>query len=276
MLLNQLILNNVQNILDKFKLNNKIALVTGGTSGIGFSMAVGLAQAGAKICVNDIRDDKLGEAKNQFGELGIDVFTINFDVSNEADVDRGISIIEEEVGDIGILVNNAGIIKRSPILEMPLADFKQVLDINLVSPLIVSRRVVPNMIKDGAGKIINICSMMSEYGRNSVSAYASAKGGLKLLTKNMCCEWAKHNIQVNAIGPGYIITVLTKDFAQSDHPFNKLVMTRTPANRWGEVDDLVGAAVFLSSAASNFINGQVIYVDGGILANFGYVEGEND
>ena len=266
----------MQNILDNFKLNNKIALVTGGTSGIGFSMAVGLAQAGAKISVNDISDDKLEEAKKQFGELGINVFTVNFDVSNENDVDRGISIIEKKVGTIGILINNAGIIKRSPILEMPTADFKQVLEINLVSPLIVSKRVVPNMIKDGAGKIINICSMMSEYGRNSVSAYASAKGGLKLLTKNMCCEWARYNIQVNGIGPGYIKTALTTGLTQKDHPFNKLIMSRTPANRWGEVDDLAGAAVFLSSGASQFINGQIIYVDGGILANFGYVEGENE
>lgn len=265
----------MQNILDKFRLNKKITLVTGGTSGIGFLMAVGLAQAGATICVNDIRDEKLKEAKKHFSELGIDVFTLNFDVSNEADVDKGISIIEKEVGDIGILINNAGIIKRSPILEMPITDFKQILDINLVSPLIVSKRVVPNMIKNGEGKIINICSMMSEYGRNSVSAYASSKGGLKLLTKNMCCEWAKHNIQVNGIGPGYIKTILTEEFAQNDHPFNKLVMMRTPANRWGEANDLVGAAVFLSSVASEFINGHVIYVDGGILANFGYVEGEN-
>lgn len=266
----------MQNILEKFKLNNKIALVTGGTSGIGFTMAVGLAQAGAEICVNDIREEKLEEAKKQFGELGINVFVTKFDVSNETDVDRGISIIEKEVGNIDILINSAGIIKRSLILDMPVADFKQVLDINLVSPLIVSKRVVPNMIKGGGGKIINICSMMSEYGRNSVSAYASAKGGLKLLTKNMCCEWAKHNIQVNGIGPGYIKTVLTEDFVREGHPFNKLVMTRTPANRWGEADDLVGAAVFLASHASEFINGHVIYIDGGILANFGYVEGENN
>jgi len=265
----------MQNILNKFKLDGKIALVTGGTSGLGFNMAVGLAQAGAKICVNDISDQKLKDAKKQFGDLGIDVFAINFDVSDETGVDTGISIIEKEVGDICILINNAGIIKRCPILEMPVADFKKVLDINLVSPLIVSKRVVPNMIRNGGGKIINICSMMSEYGRNSVSAYASAKGGLKLLTKNMCCEWARHNIQVNGIGPGYIKTELTADFARKDHPFNKLVMTRTPANRWGVADDLVGAAVFLSSEASEFINGQVLYVDGGILANFGYVEGEN-
>jgi gluconate 5-dehydrogenase len=266
----------MHNILNKFKLNGKIALVTGGTSGLGFSMAVGLAQAGAKICVNDIRDQKLEDAKKQFGILGIDVFTINFDVTDEADVDRGISIIEKKVGEICILINNAGIIKRSPILEMPVDDFKQVLDINLVSPFIVSKRVVPSMIRNGGGKIINICSMMSEYGRNSVSAYASAKGGLKLLTKNMCCEWAKHNIQVNGIGPGYIKSVLTENFAKRDHPFNNLVMMRTPANRWGEPEDLVGAAVFLASEASQFVNGHILYIDGGILANFGYVEGENN
>jgi gluconate 5-dehydrogenase len=266
----------MQNILDKFKLNGKIALITGGTSGLGFSMAVGLAQAGARICVNDIRDEKLKDAKKLFGNFGIEVYTINFDVTNEVDVDKGISIIEREVGEICILINNAGIIKRSPILEMAIHDFKQVLDINLVSPLIVSKRVVPGMIINGGGKIINICSMMSEYGRNSVSAYASAKGGLKLLTKNMCCEWAKHNIQVNGIGPGYMKTELTTDFAKKGHPFDNLVMTRTPAHRWGEVDDLVGAAVFLSSEASQFINGHILYVDGGILANFGYVESEND
>lgn len=264
------------NIIDQFKIENKIALVTGGTSGLGFDMAVGLAQAGARICVNDIRDDKLENAKILFKQNGIDVFTVRFDVSSEEDVDRGISIIEEKIGCIDILINNAGIIKRSPILEQKLSDYKQVLEINLVSPLIVSKRVVPNMIKNGGGKIINICSMMSEYGRSSVSAYASSKGGLKTLTKTMCCEWAKYNIQVNGIGPGYIKTILTEDFAKKDHPFNKLVMTRTPANRWGESKDLVGAAVFLSSNASEFINGHVIYVDGGILANFGYVEGEND
>jgi gluconate 5-dehydrogenase len=266
----------MQNILDKFNLNGKIALITGGTSGLGFSMAVGLGQAGAKICVNDIRDEKLEAAKKLFGNIGIEVYTINFDVTDEVNVDNGISIIEKEVGERDILINNAGIIKRSPILEMPIKDFKQVLEINLISPLIVSKRVVPGMIRNKGGKIINICSMMSEYGRNSVSAYASAKGGLKLLTKNMCCEWAKHNIQVNGIGPGYMKTELTTDFAKKGHPFDTLVMTRTPAHRWGEVDDLVGAAVFLSSEASQFINGHILYVDGGILANFGYVEGEND
>ncbi len=266
----------MRNILDKFRVDNKIALVTGGTSGLGFKMAVALGQAGAKICVNDILDEKLEEARKHFREFDIDPFTIKFNVVDETEVDKGISVIEKEVGHIGILINNAGIIKRIPVLDMSVADFRQVLDVNLVSSLIISRRVVPNMIRNGAGKIINICSMMSEQGRNSVSAYASAKGGLKMLTKNMCCEWAKYNIQVNGIGPGYIKTVLTTDFVKKDHPFNKLVMMRTPANRWGEPDDLMGAAVFLSSEASDFINGQILYVDGGILANFGYMEKEND
>jgi len=264
------------NILDKFSLKNKIALITGGTSGLGFHMAVALGQAGAKICVNDIRNDKLLEAKNHFGEFNIDAFTVNFDVSIETEVDKGISTIENKVGFIDILINNAGIIKRIPILDLKIEEYKQVLDINLVSSLIVAKRVVPGMIRNRGGKIINICSMMSEQGRNTVSAYASAKGGLKMLTKNMCCEWAKHNIQVNGIGPGYIKTILTTDLAKKDHPFNKLVMMRTPANRWGEPDDLMGAAVFLSSNASNFVNGQILYIDGGILANFGYMENEND
>ena len=266
----------MQNILDKFKLNGKIALVTGGTAGIGFALAESLGQAGAKIVVNDLFEEKLGKAKAKFASKGINAYTIKFDVFDEEQVDKAISKIEKEVGVIDILINNAGIIKRSPILDMPISEFQQVLNINLVSPLIVSKRVVPGMIKQQSGKIINICSMMSEYGRNSVSAYASAKGGLKLLTKNMCCEWAKHNIQINGVGPGYIKTILTKEFARKGHPFNDLVMTRTPAARWGEVEDLCGAALLLSSEAGNFINGQVIYVDGGILANFGYVAGEND
>ncbi|MCP4367792.1 MAG: gluconate 5-dehydrogenase [Deltaproteobacteria bacterium] len=266
----------MQNILERFQLKGKIALVTGGTSGIGFALAESLGQAGAKIVVNDLFDEKLKKAKAEFVAKGIDVFTIKFDVFDEEQVDAAISEIEMEVGIIDILINNAGIIKRSPILDMPISEFQQVLDINLVSPLIVSKRVVKRMIKQKSGKIINICSMMSEYGRNSVSAYSAAKGGLKLLTKNMCCEWAKHNIQINGVGPGYIKTVLTEEFATKGHPFNDLIMTRTPADRWGEVEDLCGATLLLSSEAGNFINGQVIYVDGGILANFGYVAGENE
>ncbi len=263
-------------INELFNLTGKIALITGGTHGIGMAIAKVLGSAGAKICINDISNEKLEECKAEYAKVGLDVFTLNFDVTNETDVDKGISLIEKEVGPVDILVNNAGIIKRIPILDMPVSDFKQVIDIDLVAPLIVSKRVAPGMIKRRSGKIINMCSMMSVYGRNSVSAYAAAKGGLKLLTANMTCEWAKYNVQINGIGPGYIATSQTAAIREGNHPFNDLVMTRTPAGRWGEPEDVGNAALFLASKASDFVNGHVLYVDGGILANFGYVKGEND
>lgn len=259
-----------------FDLRGKTALITGGTHGIGMAIGITLGKAGAKIVVNDIAEEKLESSKKAYKEAGIDVYTLIFDVTDENAVDKGISEIEENVGPIDILVNNAGIIKRIPILDMPVDDFKQVIDIDLVAPLIVAKRVVPGMIERRKGKIINMCSMMSVYGRNTVSAYASAKGGLKLLTANMCCEWAKYNIQINGIGPGYIATAQTAPIREGNHPFNDLVMTRTPAGRWGEPEDVGNAALFLASQASNFVNGHVLYVDGGILANFGYVKGENE
>ncbi len=263
-------------IQELFNLSGKVALITGGTHGIGMAIGKTLGQAGAKVCVNDISDEKLEECKAEYAEAGVDVYTLNFDVTNEEAVDKGISKIEEDLGNVDILVNNAGIIKRIPILDMPVADYKQVIDIDLVAPLIVAKRVAPKMIENRSGKIINMCSMMSVYGRNSVSAYASAKGGLKLLTANMCCEWAKYNVQINGIGPGYIATAQTAPIREGGHPFNDLVMMRTPANRWGEPEDIGNAALFLASKAADFVNGQVLYVDGGILANFGYVKGEND
>ncbi|RPD99121.1 gluconate 5-dehydrogenase [Aureibaculum marinum] len=259
-----------------FNLSGKVALVTGGTHGIGMACGKALAKAGAKLCVNDIDDEKLASCKAEYAKEGIDVFTINFNVCSEEDVDRGISKIEEEVGAINILVNNAGIIKRVPILDMPISDFEQVISVDLVAPLIVAKRVAPKMIEQREGKIINMCSMMSVYGRQNVSAYASAKGGLKLLTANMCCEWAKYGLQINGIGPGYIATSQTAPIRVGGHPFNDLVMTRTPANRWGEPEDVGNASLFLASKAADFVNGQVLYVDGGILANFGYVKGENE
>ena len=259
-----------------FDLTGKTALITGGTHGIGMAIGKTLGQAGAKICVNDISDEKLESCVKEYKNSGIEVYTLKFDVTNEDEVDRGISKIEKEVGNIDILVNNAGIIKRIPILDMDVKDYKQVIDIDLVAPLIVSKRIAPGMIARKTGKIINMCSMMSVYGRNSVSAYASAKGGLKLLTANMTCEWAKYNIQINGIGPGYIATQQTAPIREGGHPFNDLVMTRTPAGRWGEPEDVGNAALFLASKASDFVNGHVLYVDGGILANFGYVKGEND
>jgi gluconate 5-dehydrogenase len=234
-----------------FDLTGKVALVTGGTHGIGLAVGILLGKAGAKVCVNDLQDERLDGCKESFRKEGLDVFTLKFNVTDEADVDRGISLIEKNVGPVDILVNNAGIIKRIPILDMPISDFKQVIDVDLVAPLIVSKRVAPNMIKKRSGKIINMCSMMSIYGRNTVSAYASAKGGLKLLTQ-------------------------TAPIRENGHPFNDLVMTRTPAGRWGEPEDVANAALFLASNASNFVNGHILYVDGGILANFGYVKGEND
>ncbi len=261
---------------DLFDLTGKVALITGGTHGIGMAIGKVFGQAGAKICVNDLNEEKLEHCKAEYKAAGIDVFTVVFNVTDEADVDKGISIIEKEVGFIDILVNNAGIIKRIPILDMPVADFRQVIEVDLIAPLIVAKRIAPAMIARRSGKIINMCSMMSVYGRNSVSAYASAKGGLKLLTANMCCEWAKYNLQINGIGPGYIATSQTEDIRLNGHPFNDLVMTRTPAGRWGEPEDVGNAALFLASKASNFVNGHVLYVDGGILANFGYVKGENE
>jgi gluconate 5-dehydrogenase len=261
---------------DLFDLSGKVALVTGGTTGIGLAIGVLLAKAGAKVCVNDRHEEKLQSCRENFKKHGLDVFTLEFDVTDENDVDKGISKIEEKVGSVDILVNNAGIIKRIPILDMAIADYKLIIDVDLVAPLIVSKRVAPKMIEKRSGKIINMCSMMSVYGRNTVSAYASAKGGLKLLTQNMTCEWAKYNIQINGIGPGYIATSLTAPLRENGHPFNDLVMTRTPAGRWGEPEDIANAALFLASKASNFVNGHILYVDGGILANFGYVKGEND
>ncbi|MBK8882417.1 MAG: gluconate 5-dehydrogenase [Bacteroidales bacterium] len=261
---------------DLFDLTGKVALVTGGTHGIGLATGILLAKAGAKVCVNDLNEVKLQACRENYKKAGLDVFVLRFDVTDEADVDRGIGIIEKSVGSVDILVNNAGIIKRIPILEMAISDYKQVIEVDLVAPLIVSRRVVPKMIEKRSGKIINMCSMMSVYGRNTVSAYASAKGGLKLLTQSMTCEWAKYNIQINGIGPGYIATAQTAPIRENGHPFNDLVMTRTPAGRWGEPEDVANAALFLASKASNFVNGHILFVDGGILANFGYVKGEND
>ena len=257
-----------------FDLTGKVALVTGGTHGIGMAIAKALASAGAKICVNDIFEDRLVACKKVYAADGIDVFTVVFDVTSEEDVDKGIGIIEAEVGPIDILVNNAGIIKRIPILDMPVADFRQVIDIDLVAPFIVSKRVVPSMISRGGGKIINMCSMMSELGRETVSAYASAKGGLKMLTKNLATELAKYNIQVNGIGPGYFATSQTAPLREKGHPFNDFIISRTPAARWGNPDDLQGAAIFLASAASDFVNGQILYVDGGILASLGKAANE--
>lgn len=252
-----------------FDLTGKTALVTGATHGLGMAIATGLAEAGAKIIINDRFSDKLESAKEAYKKNGIDVSAYELDVTDEAAVNAMIPRMEKEVAPIDILVNNAGIIKRIPILEMKADEFREVLDVDLTGPFIMSKAVAPGMIERGHGKIINMCSMMSELGRNTVSAYAAAKGGLKMLTKNMATEWARHNIQINGIGPGYFATAQTEPIRVDGHPFNDFIINRTPAGKWGDPGELAGTAIFLASDASNFVNGIVVYVDGGILATIG-------
>ncbi|HRI79820.1 MAG TPA: gluconate 5-dehydrogenase [Cyclobacteriaceae bacterium] len=252
-----------------FDLKGKKALITGGTHGLGFAMARGLQAAGANILINGHSPDKMKNALTEFDKLGIKTKGFLFDVTDEKSVIQNIESIEKESGPIDILINNAAIIKRVPIIDMEVADFRQILDVDLVGPFIVSKAVARHMINRKAGKIINMCSMMSELGRNTVSAYAAAKGGLKMLTKNMATEWARHNIQVNGIGPGYFATEQTAPIRTPGHPFNDFIISRTPAGRWGVPEDLMGTVVFLASAASDFVNGQIIFVDGGLLATIG-------
>lgn len=258
-----------------FDLKGKRALVTGAVHGLGMAMAKGLGHAGAELIVNNHSPDMLTEAKKEYESEGLKVHTYVFDVTDDKEVERNIELIEKEVGPIDILINNAGIIKRVPMEDMEAEDYRAVIDVNLVGPFIVSKYVGRKMISRKAGKIININSMMSELGRNTVSAYAASKGGLKMLTKNMATEWAKHNIQTNGIGPGYFATTQTAPIRVGGHPFNDFIISRTPAARWGDPEDLVGAAVFLSSKASDFVNGQIIYVDGGILATIGKPSNED-
>jgi gluconate 5-dehydrogenase len=253
-----------------FNLKGKTALITGSTHGLGMAMAMGIGNAGAKIVINgNSSQEKLENAVKYYISKGLDAHGYLFDVSDEKSVIKNIIDIEKNIGPIDILVNNAGIIKRTLIKDMQVKDFEEVIKIDLVAPFIVSKHVVKKMIVRKSGKIINICSMMSELGRNSVGAYSSAKGGLKMLTKNMATEWAKYNIQVNGIGPGYFATDQTKPIREDGHPFNNFIINRTPTGKWGDPEDLQGAAIFLSSKASDFVNGHILYVDGGILATIG-------
>ena len=257
-----------------FSLEGKVALVTGASYGIGFAIATGFAQAGAKIVFNDIKQELVDKGLAAYKEKGIDAKGYVCDVTDEDQVNAMVAKIEEEVGPINILVNNAGIIKRIPMHEMSAAEFRQVIDIDLNGPFICAKAVLPTMMKLGAGKIINICSMMSELGRETVSAYAAAKGGLKMLTRNIASEYGQYNIQCNGIGPGYIATPQTAPLRErqpdgSRHPFDSFIVAKTPAARWGNPEDLAGPAVFLASEASDFVNGHILYVDGGILAYIG-------
>ena len=252
---------------DIFSLDGKVALVTGAAYGIGLAIATAFARAGAKIVFNCSRQETVDRGLKAYRELGIDAKGYLCDVTDEEAVKAMVADIEATVGTIDILVNNAGIIKRIPMEQMAVEDFRRVVDVDLVAPYICAKAVIP-------GKIISICSMMSELGRETVSAYAAAKGGLKMLTRNICSEYGEHNIQCNGIGPGYIATEQTAPLRErqpdgSRHPFDSFIISKTPAARWGTPEDLMGPAVFLASDASNFVNGHILYVDGGILAYIG-------
>lgn len=262
------------NIAESFSLEGKVAFVTGASYGIGFAIAKAMHGAGAKIVFNDINRELVDKGLKAYKEIGIDALGYVCDVTDEQAVNDTVAQIIKDAGKIDILVNNAGIIKRIPMCDMSAADFRKVVDVDLNAPFIVSKAVIPGMIKNGHGKIINICSMMSELGRETVSAYAAAKGGLKMLTKNIASEYGEYNIQCNGIGPGYIATPQTAPLREkqpdgSRHPFDSFIIAKTPAARWGDPEDLGGPAVFLASDASNFVNGHILYVDGGILAYIG-------
>lgn len=261
-------------MLDIFSLKGKTALVTGASGGIGFTIARGLAEAGAKIVFNDLNEELVNSGVAAYKEAGVDATAYVCDVTDETAVQEMITSIEKNVAPVDILVNNAGMIRRIPMHEMDSGEFRRVIDVNLTAPFIMAKAVLPGMMARGNGKIINICSMMSEFGRETVSAYAASKGGLKMLTRNICSEYGSHNIQCNGIGPGYIATNQTAPLREkqpdgSQHPFDKFILAKTPANRWGDPEDLIGAAVFLASPASDFVNGHILYVDGGILAYIG-------
>ena len=262
------------NILDKFSLKGKVAWITGASYGLGLAYAKAYAEAGAKIVFNDIKQELVDRGYEEYKKLGIDVYGAVCDVTNEEQVQKFVADVKEKVGSIDILVNNAGIIKRIPMHEMSVGEWNAVINVDLTGPFICSKAVLPDMIEKKSGKIINACSMMSEFGRETVSAYAAAKGGLKMLTRNICSEYGQYNIQCNAIGPGYIATPQTAPLREkqpdgSMHPFDRFIRSKTPAQRWGKTEDLMGLAVFLASPASDFINGQVVYIDGGISAYIG-------
>lgn len=261
-------------VLDLFSLKGNVALVTGGTHGLGMAVATALAEAGATLVVNGHSLARLDAAIKEYKEKGIDAKGYLFDVTDEREVADAVARIEREAGPVDILVNNAGIIKRIQALDMTIAEWNDVITTDLTAPFLMSRAVAGGMIRRGHGKIINMCSMMSEVGRNSVTAYAAAKGGLKMLTKNLATEWGSRNIQVNGIGPGYFATEQTAPIRVNGNPFNDFIVGRTPAKRWGDPEDLGGTAVFLASRASDFVNGHILYVDGGILASLGRAANE--
>ncbi len=248
-----------------FDIQNKKILITGSTSGIGLVLAEGLARAGAIVILNGRTSEKVESTVSSFREKSLKAFGYAFDISIAGEVESGILRMEEDLGGIDVLVNNAGIQHRAPLEEFKLEDWNRILDTNLTGAFVVSKAVVKGMIERQSGKIINICSLQSELGRQSIAPYAASKGGLKMLTRAMATEWARHNIQVNAIGPGYFKTNLTKALYENPD-FDAWLTNRTPAHRWGTPEELVGTLIYLSSQASSFLNGQIIFVDGGITA----------
>lgn len=257
-----------------FCLKGKNALITGASRGLGFAMACGLAKTGANIAFNARSQDSVDKGLAAYKEANIIAHGYVCDVTDEANIHNTIARIEKEIGTIDILVNNAGIINRIPMTDMNVEDFRHVVDVDLIAPFMVAKAVLPSMIKNGHGKIINVCGIMSEVGRETAAAYASAKGGLKMLTKNIASEYGQYNIQCNAIGPGYMATSLNSQLREkqadgSPHPFDSFICAKTPAGRWGRPEDLEGPVIFLASEASNFINGHILYVDGGLLAYLG-------
>ena len=251
--------------LELFALKGRVALVTGSSQGIGLALARGLAAAGAHVVLNGRDAAKLEAARKALAAEGHTVSAFAFDVTDEAAVDAGVRRIEHEVGPIAILVNNAGMQFRTPLEDFPAEKWRELMRVNVESAFLVGKAVAHGMIARHAGKIINICSVQSELGRPSIAPYTATKGAIKMLTKGMCADWAKHGIQINAIGPGYFKTPLNQ--ALVDNPeFSSWLEKRTPAGRWGDVGELVGAAIFLASDASSFVNGHILYVDGGITS----------
>lgn len=249
-----------------FSIKKKRVLITGSSRGLGFTLAEGLAKAGAEVILNARNEETLERSRAKLQDGGGNVKTSVFDITEPDQVDAGISKIEEEIGEIELLVNNAGIQLRKPLVDFPFEDWNRVLNTNLTGAFIVTQRIVGGMIKKGRGKIVNICSLQSELGRKTIAPYTAAKGGLKMLTKAMTVEWAGYNIQINGLGPGYFKTEMTKALVDNEQ-FNSWICNRTPAGRWGAPEELVGPLIFLLSDASSFVTGQLLYVDGGILAS---------
>lgn len=248
-----------------FDLTGRRALVTGSTQGLGLALARGLAEAGASVVINGRSAAKVDPVVADLNAAGFDAVPLVMDVTDDANVVESLAAFQKEVGSLDILVNNVGIQDRAPLAEMTPEAFRKVIDVNLTSAFVVTRQIAPGMIERSAGKVINVCSLMSDLGRPTTGNYAAAKGGLRMLTRAMAVEWAGHNLQINAIGPGYFATELTRPLVE-DEKFNTWICGRTPAGRWGRPEELIGAAVYFASPASSFVNGQILYVDGGLTA----------